>query len=256
MRDEDHWIDELERDLGPEARRELLDAVGGQKREVPSLRHAAASQLAREIGEEVVEWLSRRLGRGPVEFPSRGAAERERQANLLRAAILDAGLVTPTRSVNTLATEFGVTASRVQRVRKELRAEMGVATEPRQERDPQRVLRIEADPELERFIRARVATHTLEAIVSDVAAAFPRERRVNRSTLSRWRQQHFGARPGKAGKIEATPELESFVRAQVDRLDFAAVAAAVARTFPPEHHVSRSQVRHWWLRNLSMGTAA
>ena len=46
--------------------------------------------------------------------------------------------------------------------------------------------RITCDPEIEAFIRARLDTTTLVAIVAQIAAAFPPERHISLSSLSRW----------------------------------------------------------------------
>ena len=50
--------------------------------------------------------------------------------------------------------------------------------------------RIEADPELRAFILARIDRLTFDAVVSEVAAHFPLERRVSRSALHRWWHRH------------------------------------------------------------------
>jgi hypothetical protein len=46
--------------------------------------------------------------------------------------------------------------------------------------------RIASDPELEAFIRARIGTMTFAQIISEVAGAFPPNRRTSMSALSRW----------------------------------------------------------------------
>jgi hypothetical protein len=46
--------------------------------------------------------------------------------------------------------------------------------------------RIDSDPELQAFIRARIADHTFHQIIAAIAAEFPPERRTSRSALSRW----------------------------------------------------------------------
>lgn len=116
-------IDELERDLGLGARLSVIASVGGQARYVPSPRNAPKSSLAKELGAEIVLWLSARFSGEQVVFPSRHGAEVEDQASRLRAAVLDAGLTAPTRSADAIASEFGVTGRRVRQVREELRAE-------------------------------------------------------------------------------------------------------------------------------------
>ncbi|MBE2277413.1 MAG: hypothetical protein IAE87_14110 [Rhodobacteraceae bacterium] len=46
--------------------------------------------------------------------------------------------------------------------------------------------KIEADAELRAFIVARITSQTYDQIVASVAATFPPERRISRSSLSRW----------------------------------------------------------------------
>ena len=46
--------------------------------------------------------------------------------------------------------------------------------------------RIDADPELETFIRDRIDRLTYNELVAEIAEAFPQERRVAKSALSRW----------------------------------------------------------------------
>ena len=48
------------------------------------------------------------------------------------------------------------------------------------------VSRIQSDPELEAFIRARIASQAFTAIVKEVDAAFPPDRRTSVSATSRW----------------------------------------------------------------------
>lgn len=117
------WIDEMERDLGPKARLQLIAAVGGQRRSVPHVANVEGSALATELGIETVRWLASRFAGTPVDFPSSRGREKERLAALLRAAILEAGLTNPTRSANDLAAEFGVSWSWVSKLRSQMRAE-------------------------------------------------------------------------------------------------------------------------------------
>lgn len=56
-------------------------------------------------------------------------------------------------------------------------------------------------------------------------------------------------RPGLQRRIDADPELETFVRARVDRMTFTALAAEVADTFPPNRRVGRSAIHDWWKRH-------
>ncbi len=121
------WLDELERDLGPGARLRLMAAAGGQRRVVPLGPNAPASALAQEAGRDVAAWLAERFGGATVDIPSIRGREAEARANHLRAAILDAGLESPSRSANAIAAEFGVTSMWVRKVRTRLRAEAGIA---------------------------------------------------------------------------------------------------------------------------------
>ena len=117
----DYWIDELEGDLGQAAALRLLANAGGQRRDVP--KKAQGSRLADEVGLEVVKWLSARFGGTALDIPRYGARQRQDRAAELRAAILEAGLTEPTRSANVIATEFGVTAAWVHKLRTQMRKE-------------------------------------------------------------------------------------------------------------------------------------
>lgn len=125
------WIDELERDLGPAARLRLIANAGGQRRDVPRPDNAPVSALAREVGVEIVVWLGERFAGTKIDIPSARGASAQRQASLLRAAILDAGLTEPGRSANDLAREFGVTSMWVRKLRAEMREEAGVSPQLR-----------------------------------------------------------------------------------------------------------------------------
>jgi hypothetical protein len=46
--------------------------------------------------------------------------------------------------------------------------------------------RIDTDPELQAFVRARIDQMTYGELVAEVAATFPPDRRVGKSALSRW----------------------------------------------------------------------
>ena len=59
------------------------------------------------------------------------------------------------------------------------------------------------------------------------------------------RREH---RPGVQRKIDADPELLTFIRARIDRLTFEQIAAEVADHFPPERRVRRSAIHAWWKR--------
>lgn len=118
------WIDELERDLGQPAALRLLANAGGQRRKIP--KRADGSVLAGEVGEDVVGWLALRFGGTDLDIPSMRGRERQDNANRLRAAILDAGLTSPTRSANVIAIEWGVTAGYVHKLRSQMRDEFGL----------------------------------------------------------------------------------------------------------------------------------
>lgn len=117
------WIDELERDLGPAARLQLISNVGGQRRDIPHPTNVDTSKLATEVGADIVGWLAERFAGTKIDFPTARGREVERRAALLRAAILDAGLTNPTRSANDLASEFGVSSMWVRKLRTEMRAD-------------------------------------------------------------------------------------------------------------------------------------
>ncbi len=119
------WIDELERDLGLAIRLRVIQAAGGQRRDVPRPENAHGSALAAEIGVEAVRWLADRFAGTKVDFPSAHAAKVQNKASLLRAAVLDAGLTNPTRSANDLAREFGVTSMWIHKLRVQMRDEAG-----------------------------------------------------------------------------------------------------------------------------------
>lgn len=88
---------------------------------MPLPEGAARSRLAGEIGADVAAWLARRFGGEAIDVPSARGRAGETRANLLRAAILEAGLVAPLRS--TIAIEFGVTSAYVRKVRSQLKAD-------------------------------------------------------------------------------------------------------------------------------------
>lgn len=116
-------IDELERDLGLNARLRVIANAGGQRRYIPMPESAPGSRLVGELGLDVTLWLAGRYGGETVVFPSRRSSEKDTRASHLRAAVLDAGLTDPTRSANDIAAEFGVTERHVRDVRAKLRAE-------------------------------------------------------------------------------------------------------------------------------------
>lgn len=117
-------IDQLEADLGVSARLTVLANVGGQRRHVPLPANAIGSKLAGEVGDEVAIWLAARFGGDQVVFPSARGRAAEDAANALRAAVIDAGLIEPTRSANDIAREFGVSENWVYKLRGQLRDEL------------------------------------------------------------------------------------------------------------------------------------
>lgn len=116
-------IDELERDLGQAARLRVLANAGGQRRYVPMPDSVENSNLAAELGKEICCWLAGRYGGETVIFPSKGHSGRDYQASLLRAAVLDAGLIDPNRSANDIAIAYGVSVRWVRKLRASLREE-------------------------------------------------------------------------------------------------------------------------------------
>ena len=64
------------------------------------------------------------------------------------------------------------------------------------------------------------------------------------------RREH---RMGRVPKIDADPELCSFVAARVDHHTFQEIADAVAQHFGPERRVGRSAIHYWWQRNRDHG---
>lgn len=62
---------------------------------------------------------------------------------------------------------------------------------------------------------------------------------------SEHRREH---RPGKPRKIDADPELQTFIRARIDRLTYEEIQAEVEAHFPPARRVRRSAIHTWWHR--------
>lgn len=120
------WLDELERDLGAPARLRIIANAGGQRRDIPGPEAAATSALAAEIGVKAARWLAARFAGTQIDIPSRRGSENLHRANLLRAAIIEAGLTNPTRSANDLALEHGVTSVWVRTLRAEMRRDAGI----------------------------------------------------------------------------------------------------------------------------------
>jgi hypothetical protein len=116
-------IDQLEADLGRPAALRIIEALGGQRRSVPSLAYATRSRLAKEIGPVNARWIAVGWAGEMVEFPSRLARHRERDAALLLADVIAAGLDNPTQSANDIAKANGVSSRRVQQIRQQLRTE-------------------------------------------------------------------------------------------------------------------------------------
>lgn len=65
-------------------------------------------------------------------------------------------------------------------------------------------------------------------------------------TEAKHRREH---RMGRVPRIDADPELRTFVAARVDRRTFQEMADAVAAAFPPERRAGRSAIHAWWRRN-------
>lgn len=59
------------------------------------------------------------------------------------------------------------------------------------------------------------------------------------------RREH---RPGKPRKIDADPELQTFILARIDRLTYEEIQAEVEAHFPPARRVRRSAIHTWWHR--------
>ncbi len=60
------------------------------------------------------------------------------------------------------------------------------ATEHRRNHRRGTLAKLDTDPDLRAFVTARLETHTFDDIVAQVAATFPPNRRVSRSSLWRW----------------------------------------------------------------------
>lgn len=115
------WIDELEADLGQAVALRVFANCGGQKRNVPLPRNAARSALAHEIGVDAACWIAGRFGGEAVVFPSLYSRSRDDMASRRLAAVLDAGLTDPSKSLNDLAAELGISARHVSRLRQQAR---------------------------------------------------------------------------------------------------------------------------------------
>ncbi|TYB81482.1 hypothetical protein [Maritimibacter fusiformis] len=66
------------------------------------------------------------------------------------------------------------------------------ATDHRREHRSGRPPKIDTDPELAAFIRARIDRLTFEEIAAQVAAHFPPDRRVGKSTIHAWWKRQQG----------------------------------------------------------------
>jgi hypothetical protein len=53
-------------------------------------------------------------------------------------------------------------------------------------------------------------------------------------------------RMGVPSKLATDPEVRAFVESRLDTYTFGDIAKAVAETFAPERHVSRSSIHRWW----------
>lgn len=58
-----------------------------------------------------------------------------------------------------------------------------------------RPAKIDTDPELQAFIRARIDRLTYQELAQDIAAYFPPNRRVSRSSIQRWWQRQTKIKP-------------------------------------------------------------
>lgn len=68
-------------------------------------------------------------------------------------------------------------------------------TEHRKQHRAGRPAKIDTDPELQAFIRARIDRLTYQELAQDVAAYFPPNRSVSRSSIQRWWQRQTKAKP-------------------------------------------------------------
>ncbi len=58
-----------------------------------------------------------------------------------------------------------------------------------------RAAKIDSDPELQAFIRARIDRLTYQALAQDIATYFPPNRRVSRASIQRWWQRQTKIKP-------------------------------------------------------------
>ncbi|TCP43356.1 hypothetical protein [Rhodovulum marinum] len=56
-------------------------------------------------------------------------------------------------------------------------------------------------------------------------------------------------RPGRPSRINTDPELRAFILARIDRMTYHALAAEVAKAFPPERRIGHSGICSWWHRH-------
>lgn len=63
------------------------------------------------------------------------------------------------------------------------------ASDHRRTHRPGRPARIDTDPELRAFIRARIERMTFVALAAEIAETFPPERRVGKSAIHKWWQR-------------------------------------------------------------------
>lgn len=89
------------------------------------------------------------------------------------------------------------------------------------------------------------AEATLERIVH-AALNTPFPTPTEATAEAKHRREH---RMGRVPRIDADPELRTFVAARVDRRTFQEMADAVAAAFPPERRAGRSAIHAWWRRN-------
>lgn len=116
-------LDTMEADLGAGTVDRVLDQFGGRRIGIPSPTRASTSLIASHLGVDAATWLAARYGGEQVAFPSRQARIAAQRASLLRADVIEAGLIAPSRSANDIASAHGVTTRRVQQIRQQLRRE-------------------------------------------------------------------------------------------------------------------------------------
>lgn len=85
----------------------------------------------------------------------------------------------------------------------------------------------------------------LEDLVQDALKTPPEDALRCTVPVTDHRRAH---RFGRPAKLDTDPELRAFVRARLDRLTFAEIAAEVAQVFPEGRRIGRSAIHAWWKR--------